>query len=48
MLDPGHASIQPGGGLDPGAIGTRLKLQEKDVNLGVALKLKTILEKAGG
>jgi N-acetylmuramoyl-L-alanine amidase len=47
VLDPGHASIQPGGGLDPGAIGTRLKLQEKDVNLGVALKLKTILEKAG-
>lgn len=47
VLDPGHASIQPGGGLDPGAIGHRLGLQEKDVNLSIALKVKKLLEDAG-
>jgi N-acetylmuramoyl-L-alanine amidase len=47
VLDPGHASVQPGGGLDPGAIGLRLKLKEKDVNLSVALKIKKLLEEAG-
>jgi len=47
VLDPGHASVQPGGGLDPGTIGLRLKLQEKDVNLAIALKVKKLLEEAG-
>jgi N-acetylmuramoyl-L-alanine amidase len=47
VLDPGHASVQPGGGLDPGAIGTTFGLQEKDVNLAVVLKVKTLLEDAG-
>ncbi len=47
VIDPGHASVQPGGWLDPGAIGNRLGLQEKDVNLSVSLKLKTLLENAG-
>ncbi|MDD2401824.1 MAG: N-acetylmuramoyl-L-alanine amidase [Clostridia bacterium] len=47
VLDPGHASIQPGGWLDPGTVGRWLKLQEKDVNLGIVLKLRNMLEEAG-
>ncbi|HHY06646.1 MAG TPA: SH3 domain-containing protein [Clostridia bacterium] len=47
VLDPGHASVQPDGSLDPGAIGLRLKLKEKDVNLAIALKVKKLLEEAG-
>ena len=46
-IDPGHASVQPGGWLDPGAIGSKTGLKEKDVNLSIALKLKTLLEQAG-
>lgn len=42
VLDPGH------GGKDPGAVGKKLKAQEKDINLGVALKLKVLLEKELG
>lgn len=37
VIDPGH------GGKDPGAVGTR-GTYEKDINLDIALKLKTILE----
>lgn len=40
VLDPGH------GGIDPGAVG-RTGFKEKQVNLGVALRLKDKLEKAG-
>ncbi len=40
VLDPGH------GGIDPGAIG-RTGLKEKQVNLGVALRLKDKLVKSG-
>lgn len=47
VIDPGHASVQPGGWLDPGAVGPRTGLYEKDVNLSVALKLKTLLENEG-
>lgn len=47
VVDPGHSSVQPGGWLDPGAIGPRTGLKEKDVNLSVALKLKSLLEQAG-
>jgi len=39
VIDPGH------GGKDPGAIGSVLKLNEKNVNLSVALKLGALLEK---
>ncbi len=42
VLDPGH------GGKDPGAVGKKLKANEKDVNLAVALKLKQFLEKELG
>lgn len=42
VIDPGH------GGRDPGAIGRRFKTQEKDVNLAVSLKLKSLLEKELG
>lgn len=47
VLDPGHASVQPGGWLDPGAIGKKTGIKEKDINLGIALKLKSLLEQAG-
>lgn len=40
VIDPGH------GGSDPGAIGPN-RVTEKAVNLGVALKVKALLEKAG-
>ncbi len=42
VLDPGH------GGNDPGAVGKKLKLREKEVNLNVCLKLKHMLEKELG
>lgn len=42
VIDPGH------GGKDPGAVGKKLKAQEKDVNLAVSLKLKQLLEKELG
>jgi N-acetylmuramoyl-L-alanine amidase len=41
VIDPGH------GGHDPGAIGYK-GLKEKDVVLDIALRVKKILEKAGG
>lgn len=47
VVDPGHASVQPGGWLDPGAIGKTTGLKEKDVNLSIALNLKSMLEAAG-
>jgi len=40
VIDPGH------GGSDPGAIGPT-RIQEKDVNLAVALKVRELLERAG-
>ena len=39
VIDPGH------GGKDPGAVGSVLKLQEKKINLAVALELGSLLEK---
>jgi N-acetylmuramoyl-L-alanine amidase len=47
VVDPGHSSVQPGGWLDPGAIGIKTGLKEKDVNLDIAFKLKRLLEQAG-
>jgi N-acetylmuramoyl-L-alanine amidase len=47
VLDPGHASIQSGGWLDPGAVGSATGLKEKDVNLSIVFKLKTLLEADG-
>lgn len=47
VVDPGHSSIQPGGWLDPGAIGKYTGLKEKDVNIDIAFKLKRLLEQAG-
>ncbi|MGI6534767.1 MAG: SH3 domain-containing protein [Peptococcia bacterium] len=47
VLDPGHASVQPGGWPDPGALGSKTKIHEKDVNLAITLKLKTMLEQGG-
>jgi N-acetylmuramoyl-L-alanine amidase len=41
VLDPGH------GGNDPGAIGRRIHLKEKNLTLQLARKLKFILESAG-
>lgn len=42
VLDPGH------GGDDPGAVGKTKKLREKDINLAVCLRLRTLLEKELG
>lgn len=47
VVDPGHSSIQPGGWLDPGALGKYTGLKEKDVNTDIAFKLKKLLEEAG-
>ena len=41
VIDPGH------GGRDAGAVGRRLRLKEKDLNLAIAKKLKSILEENG-
>jgi N-acetylmuramoyl-L-alanine amidase len=41
VIDPGH------GGSDPGAISPNLKMNEKEVNLEVALEARRLLEAAG-
>ncbi|MCL2817384.1 MAG: N-acetylmuramoyl-L-alanine amidase [Clostridiales bacterium] len=46
MLDPGHGTFNSYGLADPGAVGVT-GLQEKDVVLDIALKLKTMLEEQG-
>lgn len=46
VVDPGHASIQPGGWSDPGAVGPT-KLYEKDVVLDIALKVAEKLKAKG-
>lgn len=47
VLDPGHASEQPGNWLDPGAIGPRTGTYEREINMSIAAKLKRMLEDAG-
>lgn len=47
VLDPGHGTIGTGGFSDPGAVGRDLKLREKDVVLGISLKLRDSLVKEG-
>ena len=46
-LDPGHGSRGDDGRVDPGAEGITLGIWEKDVNLDIALKLRTLLENLG-
>ncbi|MDW7673692.1 MAG: N-acetylmuramoyl-L-alanine amidase [Bacillota bacterium] len=46
VIDPGHGSIQPGGWLDPGAVGPT-GLHERIVALGISEKLGQILEGKG-
>ena len=46
VLDPGHG-INASGIQDPGAKGTVSGVQEKDVNLDIAFKLRSVLEKMG-
>jgi N-acetylmuramoyl-L-alanine amidase len=41
VIDPGH------GGRDPGAIGRRTRLREKDVTLRIARRLQALLRKVG-
>lgn len=47
VIDPGHGTIKPGGWVDPGAIGSYLKVRELDVNVPIALKLEEHLTRAG-
>lgn len=46
VIDPGHASIQPGGWADPGAVGPS-NLYEKDVVLDIGLRLSSLLKAKG-
>lgn len=41
VLDPGH------GGIDGGSVGTNTSVKESDLNLDIALKTKSFLEKLG-
>ena len=47
VVDPGHGNTLAAGGVDPGAQGRILGLWEKDINLDIALKLRTLLEAQG-
>ncbi|MDX9872829.1 MAG: N-acetylmuramoyl-L-alanine amidase, partial [Clostridia bacterium] len=46
VIDPGHASVQPGGWLDPGTVGKN-GLKEKDVNIDLAYKVMSMLQQNG-
>lgn len=47
VIDPGHATERGGIHLDPGAIGPRTGLYEREVNMSITAKLKRMLEDAG-
>jgi len=46
VIDPGHASIQPGGWSDPGAVGPS-KLYERDVVLDIGMTVSKLLKDKG-
>ena len=47
VIDPGHASIQPGGWSDPGAVGPRTGIYERDVVLDVGVHVVRLLQDQG-
>lgn len=47
VIDPGHGTIKAGGWVDPGAIGTTLKVKELNVNVPISLKVEEYLRREG-
>lgn len=47
VIDPGHGTIKAGGWVDPGAIGSVLKVRELDVNVAISLKVEEYLRREG-
>ncbi len=47
VIDPGHGTIKAGGWVDPGAIGTTLKVRELNVNIPISLKVEEYLRREG-
>ncbi len=47
VIDPGHGTIKAGGWVDPGAIGSTLKIRELNVNVPIALKVEEYLRQEG-
>ena len=47
VIDPGHGTIKAGGWVDPGAIGTTLKVRELNVNIPISLKAEECLRREG-
>lgn len=47
VIDPGHGTIKAGGWVDPGAIGSYLKVRELDVNLAISAKVEEYLRNEG-
>ena len=47
VIDPGHGTIKAGGWVDPGAIGSALKIRELNVNIPISLKVEEYLKREG-
>lgn len=47
VVDPGHGNTAANGVVDPGTQGQTTGIQEKDINLDIALKLRTLLTDMG-